>query len=98
MLPGFVLLCLAAAAIPGCLMAQDSAADPVRKRYGTAVREFNAGRIAEARRQLEGLQREHPEYFRGYRVYWETVGRTESSALCGLPWNRISGCLKPLRP
>jgi hypothetical protein len=25
-------------------------------------------------------KREHPDYFRGYRVYWDIVGRTEDSA------------------
>ena len=56
------------------------APDPLQKVYASAVAEYNAGRIAQARTQLEKLLNEHPDYFRGYRVYWDAVGRTEDSA------------------
>src|SRR5437660_3399021 len=56
------------------------APDPLQKVYASAVAEYNAGRIAQARTQLEKLLKAHPDYFRGYRVYWDAVGRTEDSA------------------
>ena len=70
----WLALCATAAA----LMGQDP--DPLRKVYASAVAEYNAGRISQARTQLEELLKEHPDYFRGYRVYWDAVGRTEDSA------------------
>jgi len=56
------------------------APDPLQKVYASAIAEYNAGRIAQARTQLEKLLQEHPNYFRGYRSYWDAVGRTEDSA------------------
>ena len=50
------------------------------KIYASAVTEYNSGRITQARTQLEKLFKEHPDYFRGYRVYWDAVGRTEDTA------------------
>jgi len=61
------------------LMGQDQASDPFRKVYAAAITEYNAGRIVQARTHLETFLKEHPDYFRGYRVYWEAVGRTENS-------------------
>ncbi len=69
---------LALFATAAALMGQTS--DPLRKVYASAVAEYNAGRINQARALLEELLKEHPEYFRGYRVYWDAVGRTEDSA------------------
>src|SRR5712691_10543147 len=68
---------LALFATAAVLMGQ--ASDPLRKVYASAVAEYNAGRINQARAQLEELLKEHPDYFRGYRVYWDAVGRTEDS-------------------
>jgi hypothetical protein len=69
---------LALFATAAALMGQTS--DPLRKVYASAVAEYNSGRINQARTQLEELLKEHPDYFRAYRVYWDAVGRTEDSA------------------
>jgi outer membrane protein assembly factor BamD (BamD/ComL family) len=69
---------LALFATAAALMGQTS--DPLRKIYASAVAEYNSGRINQARTQLEELLKEHPDYFRAYRVYWDAVGRTEDSA------------------
>src|SRR5437773_11288061 len=71
---------LALFATAAVLMGQDQAADPLRKIYATAVAEYNAGRITQARTQLEKLLKEHPDYFRGYRLFWNVVGRTGDAA------------------
>jgi peroxiredoxin len=52
--------------------AQDS-----RKAYGSAVADFNAGRIPEAKEKLAALLAADPDYFRGYALYWRAVARCD---------------------
>jgi hypothetical protein len=56
------------------------ASDPLREVYASAIVDYNAGRINQARTKLEELLKDHPDYFRGYRVYWDAVGRTEDTS------------------
>jgi hypothetical protein len=74
---GGPMRCLALFATAAALMGQDP--DPLRKAYASAIADYNAGCISQARTQLDELLKEHPDYFRGYRVYWDAVGRTEDS-------------------
>jgi peroxiredoxin len=67
-------------ATAAALLGQDQASDPLRRVYASAITEYNSGRITQARTQLEKLLKEHPDYFRGYRVYWDAVGRTQDGA------------------
>src|SRR5713226_1349326 len=59
------------------LAAQDQAQDSIRKNYSAAVDDLSAGRIVDARKNLEQILKEHPDYFRGYKVYWDVVGRSQ---------------------
>lgn len=52
----------------------------LQPRYSEAIQAFNAGRLAEAKSLLEKLLTDHPDYYRGYSVYWDSIGRTQNTA------------------
>lgn len=58
------------------LWAQD---DPAPA-YAKAVTAFNAGRFSEARDRMAALLAKHSDFFRGYDLYWNAIGRSEGEA------------------
>ncbi len=64
-----------------CLSAhQTSLNQQLQPLYSEAIQSFNAGRLAEAKSLLEKLLTDHPDYYRGYSVYWDSIGRTQNAA------------------
>src|SRR5262249_20383720 len=59
--------------------AQNEAADP-QSLHNQAMTAFYAGKIPEAKAILTRLLERHPDFYRGYELYWDAVGRTEDAA------------------
>lgn len=51
----------------------------LQPRYAEAIDAYNAGRLAQAKSLLEKLLTDHPDYYRGYSAYWDSVARTEDA-------------------
>lgn len=67
-LPAAATLALLTLAAPAAALQSD-----VVERYNQAVHHFNRGHIAEASDVLAELIEEHPHYFRGHSLYWDTL-------------------------
>ena len=73
-------LLLAAVCLSSFLVAQEQTLkQQLQPRYAEAIRAVNAGRLADAKSLLEKLLTEHPQYYRGYSVFWDVIGRTEDA-------------------
>lgn len=73
-------LLLAAVCLSSFLVAQENTLkQQLQPRYAEAIRAVNAGRFAEAKALLEKLLTEYPQYYRGYSVFWDVIGRTENA-------------------
>src|SRR5262249_35946730 len=59
--------------------AQNETADP-QSLHNQAITAFYAGKIQEAKALLAKLLERHPDFYRGYELYWDAVGRTEDAA------------------
>ena len=59
--------------------AQNEAADP-QSLHNQAITAFYTGKIQEAKALLAKLLERHPDFYRGYELYWDAVGRTEDAA------------------
>jgi peroxiredoxin len=71
---------LAAVSFSSLLVAQENTLkQQLQPRYAEAIRARNAGRLADAKSLLEKLLTEYPQYYRGYSVFWDVIGRTEDA-------------------
>lgn len=65
------LLCTLVLVTSSAAHAQDAARDL----HDEAVDHLNEGRITEAAEVLQRLIDEHPDYYSGYRLYWDALGK-----------------------
>jgi peroxiredoxin len=56
-----------------------TAQSPPRERYAEAIKALNEGRPNDGKALLEKLLADHPDYYRGYSVFWRAVGLTQNS-------------------
>lgn len=73
------VLLVAAFFAPLLMPQENTLKEQLQPRYAQAIRAFNAGRLADAKSLLEKLLTEYPQYYRGYSVYWNVIGRTQDA-------------------
>jgi hypothetical protein len=76
------------------ISAQEEIARDSQSIYGRAVAAWNFGKIPEAKAILDKLLADYPDFYEGYPVYWDVLGRTDEAEARKAAAHAVSGSLK----